>query len=600
MTRARTWLATGAVALVGCSPAAARQVDAGPAPASSYQPENPQARAWADSVLATLSPRDRIAQLVWPWILGDYVPEGSAEWARVSRLVTEDHIGGLIISVGSPVEIATKLNALQRLSSLPLIVSADLETGVGFRARGGVYVPNGIDLGGATNFPYQMALGAANDPQLSYELGRVTAREGRALGIHIAYNPVLDVNNNPANPVIGARAIAETATLTSTHGVAVIRGLQENGMLATGKHFPGHGDTETNTHLALATVSASRQRLDTLELAPFKAAIAAGVGGIMTFHGYLPALDPGEVPATLSPAVMTGLLRNELKFNGLLITDAMDMRGVVDKYGPEEAAKRAIAAGNDVLLMPANIRGTIDAVVAGLAEGRYTQARIDASVRRILELKHRFSLHRTRTVDVERVRAVVGDSTHQAAANRLAEKSFVLARDESNIVPIRRGTAKPRVFTVTYARRTDLTAGMVFPGELARGATVDQAYLNADDPAPNVQRFVDGAARADVIVVGSYVNITSESATADAPQAFIGFLRQLAATGKPLVVVSFGTPYLLSQVPFVTSYAIAWGGTTASQRAAARALLGEIPVMGRLPIAIPPLLNVGAGIQRGR
>ncbi len=592
-----------AIALAACAPAT-QQGAANPpvrSTVSQLAPTSPASTRWADSVLATLSPRDRVAQLVWPWMLGDYVPEGSAEWGRIKRLITEDHVGGIIISVGSPLEIATKLNALQRLSNLPLLVSADLETGVGFRVRGGYFVPNAIDLGGATNFPWQMALGAADDLQLSYQLGRVTAREGRALGIHIAYNPVLDVNNNPANPVIGARSFGETAPLTSRHGVAVIKGLQEHGMLATGKHFPGHGDTETNSHLALATVSASRARLDSLELAPFKAAIDAGVGAIMTFHGYLPALDPGEIPATLSPAVMTGLLRRELKFNGLLISDAMDMRGVVDKFGPEEAAKRAIAAGNDVLLMPADIRRTIDAVMTGLSEGRYPASRIEEAARRVLELKHRFSLHHERTVALDRVREVVGDSSHQAAASRIAERSFVLARDDRNAVPLAASSdgGKARVLSITYARRNDLGAGGAFTSELGRGARVQPVYLNADDPEPNVQRMLEAATQADAVILSSYVNITSETASAAAPQALIEFTRQLMATRKPLIVVSFGTPYLLNQLPFVETYAVAWGGTTASQRAAARALIGEIPIRARLPISIPPLIRAGAGIERG-
>ncbi len=325
--------------------------------------------AWADSVIASLSIRDRVAQLVWPWVLGDYVAEGSAEWARISRLVTEQHVGGVIVSVGSPLDIAAKMNALQDLSQLPLLVSADLETGVGFRARGGYFLPNAIDLGGATSFPWQMALGAIRDTALAYEMAKATALEARALGIHVAFGPVLDVNNNPANPVIGARSYSEDPALTARLGAAFVRGLQENGVVATGKHFPGHGDTETNSHLALAMVSASRARLDSVELVPFREAVRAGVGAIMTFHGFLPALDSSGVPATLSPLVMTDLLRRDMGFDGLLFTDAMDMAGVIDRFGAVEAAKRAIAAGNDILLMPASIPGAIDAVVAGLAEG---------------------------------------------------------------------------------------------------------------------------------------------------------------------------------------------------------------------------------------
>jgi beta-N-acetylhexosaminidase len=555
--------------------------------------------AWADSVLSALSIRDRVAQLVWPFVLGDYVPEGSAEWARLRALVEEHHVGGFIVSVGGPMDIAAKVNALQRSSGVPLLMSADLETGAGFRARGGYFLPNAIALGGATTFPLQMALGAARDTSLAYEFARVTARESRALGLHIAYGPVLDVNNNPANPVIGARSFSEDPAIAARMGATYIRGLQEHGMVATGKHFPGHGDTETNSHLALSVVTASRARLDSVELAPFRAAIAAGVGAIMTFHGFLPALDSSGVPATLSPRVMTDLLRHELGFDGLLVTDAMDMAGVVAQFGPYEASKRAIAAGADVLLMPPDVGGTIDSVVAGIAEGRYTEARIDSSARRLLVLKAQMGLHRNRYVSLDSVRAIVGDSTHAALARTIAERGLVLAKDSLGLVPIPRTDSTPRVLAITYARRADLGAGTAFTAELRRGlGTIGAAYLNADEDAPNLAGVLSLADSADLVVIGSYVNISSTTATALVPPGFTELMNGFRARARPVVLVSFGSPYQLQQAPEVSSYLIAWGGTPASQRAAARALLGEIPITGVLPIAIPPWLPLGAGVQR--
>lgn len=370
-------------------------------------------------------------------------------------------------------------------------------------------------------------------------------------------------------------------------------------MLATGKHFPGHGDTETNSHLALSAVNASRARLDSVELVPFKAAIDAGVGAMMTFHGYLPALDSAEIPATLSPKVMTDLLRNELGFDGLLVTDAMDMAGVVDRFGGLEASRRAIEAGADVLLMPSDITGAIDAVVQGVAQGKYTEERIDRSVRRVLALKHRLGLHRSRLVSLKRVREVVGDSAHVAAADKLAEAGLVLVKDSLNAVPLVSSTRRPTVLSVTYARRSDLGAGTRFDAELSRGVTsLRRAFISADDAEPNYARVMAAASQADVVVVGSYVNISSSSATADAPRAFIDFVQKLTETRKPVVVVSFGTPYLLNQVPFAPAYLVAWGGSPSSQQAAARALIGAIPIGGKLPISIPPLVSIGTGLER--
>jgi beta-N-acetylhexosaminidase len=555
--------------------------------------------AWADSIIAAMPVRDRVAQLIWPFVLGDYVPEGSAEWARIRRLVVDHHVGGFIVSVGSPIDIAAKMNALQELSPLPLLVSADLETGAGFRARGGYFLPNAIDLGGATSFPWQMALGAVRDTSLAYGMARVTALEARALGIHVAFGPVLDVNNNPANPVIGARSYSEDPALTARLGASFVRGLQENGMLATGKHFPGHGDTETNSHLALSMVNASRSRLDSVELVPFREAVRAGVGAIMTFHGFLPALDSSGVPATLSPLVMTDLLRKDMRFDGLLITDAMDMAGVIDRFGAVEAAKRAVAAGNDILLMPADVPGAIEAVVAGLSEGRYTEARLNESVRRILLLKDRMGLRRQRTVPLERVRSVVGDSSHVALAQTIADRAVVLARDSGTLVPFPGGAAQSRVRAVTYARRPDLGAGTSFNAELRRlGVRLTTTYVNADDSLPNLDAFLASIEPQDIVVVGSYVNISSTSATAGAPPAFEALMRGIRAKTARVILVAFGSPYALLQAPETPSYLVSWSGFAASQRAAARALAGDIGITATLPISIPPLLPFGAGERR--
>jgi beta-N-acetylhexosaminidase len=577
--------ALAALVLAACAPPAARAPGTSPA------------RAWADSVVRTLSTNQKVAQLVWPWILGDYISEQSAEWGRLRRLVVEDSVGGFIISVGSPIEIATKLNALQRMSALPLLMSADLETGAGFRVRGGYFLPNAIDLGGATVFPLQMALGAAGDSSLAYEQGRVTALEARALGMHIAFGPVLDVNNNAANPVIGARSFGEDPALVARLGAAYIRGVQDHGMIATGKHFPGHGDTETNSHLALSVVSASRARLDSVELVPFQAAVRSGVGAIMTFHGFLPALDSSGVPATLSPRVMTGLLRRELGFNGLLVTDAMDMAGVVDRFGAAEASIRALEAGADVLLMPSDVRGTITAVVAAVRAGRLTEARLDSSLYRLLVLKEQFGLHRQRLVNLDDVRRAVADSEHVALSRRIAERSIVLVRDSSKLVPL--AGDRGRVVSVTYARRADLGAHVTFNTELrSTFPRMRSVYINADEATPSFAALDAAADSADVVVIGSYVNISSTTTSAQTPSALLEVVRRLESRGTRTVVVAFGSPYLLQHIPSVGTYVVAWGGSTASQFAAARAVVGRAAITARLPIAIPPVVRIGAGESR--
>jgi len=590
----RTLPITALAAAAACAPAAQGR--------GATRPSSLDARAsrWADSTLRTLSLRDKAAQMVWPWMLGDFTPVQSPAWRRMEALVAEQRVGGVIVSLGSPTEIAAKLNALQRAARIPLLVSADLETGAAYRARGGYATPNAIDLGGATMFPPQMAIGATGDTALAYAMGRATAVEGRAMGIHVAFAPVLDVNNNPDNPVISVRSFGEDPRAVARLGAAFLRGVQEHGMLATAKHFPGHGDTRSNSHLELARVDATRARLDSVELLPFRAAIAAGVDAIMSFHGNVPALDDSGMPATLSRRVMTELLRDSLGFGGLAISDALDMRGVLAQVGAAEATKRVVEAGIDVLLMPADVEGTIDAIVAGVREGRYTEARLDRSVRRLLEAKARLGLPRHRTVSLDSVRVALGDSATLAAAQDAAQRSITLVKDSLALLPLGRLNPGARVLSVTYARRPDLSAGVAFNAELRGKFTALRAeWVDAEQERVDYWRLLQTADSADVVIVGYYDSVSpSQATTVNAPGAFANFVRQLTDRGARPVVVSFGTPYFLRQIPSTPAYVLAWGTWPVSQTAAARALLGLAPITGRLPITIPAVAALGSGERR--
>lgn len=572
------------IAAVVLTAACAAPMPSTPIPAA---PAGMSETRWVDSALAGMTLRQKAAQMVWPTVMGNYTPGDSREWQRVRHEIQVEKVGGYTISVGSPIELAAKLNAMQEMADLPLIFGADLEAGAGFRARGGYFIPNAIDLGGAVVFPPEMAIGATGDSSLAYEQGRLTAVEGRALGIHIAYTPVLDVNNNPANPVINTRSFGEDPAMVARLGASFIRGIQDHGMIATGKHFPGHGDTGINSHLALPVVSVSRNRLDSVELVPFRRAVESGVGAIMTFHGAMPALDSSGVPGTLSEKVMTGLLRNELRFGGIIISDAMDMRGVLDQYGAVEAVKRAVDAGVDVLIQPLEVTTTIDAVLAGLREGRYDEERLNKSVRRILAAKYRVGLNRRKLTSLDSLRLVVGDSTHVAMARRIAERSMTLVKDSLNQIPLAM-TGTRKALSVTVARRADLSAGLTFNATLReRIPSLRQEFLGAEDPAADYARIERSADSADVVIVSSYVGQNWDAVSASAPQAFASFVERLTRKGKRPVVVTFGNPYLLQQIPGVPAYLVAWGGFPPSQLAAARALLGLQPVSGKLPISIP-------------
>ncbi|MEP6833972.1 MAG: glycoside hydrolase family 3 N-terminal domain-containing protein [Gemmatimonas sp.] len=584
---------------------------------------SPSDRKWADSVLSTLSLRDKAAQMVWVWTLGDYTADDNPTWVSMEKLIHDQHLGGAIISVGGPADIAVKTNALQRASKVPLLLGADLETGAAFRARGGYFIPNAIDLGGATAFPYEMGIGATRDTMLAYEMGRVTASEGRALGLHMAFAPVLDVNNNAKNPVISARSFGEDAKLVSAMGRAFIRGIQDNGMMATGKHFPGHGDTEQNSHLELARVTASRARLDTVELMPFREAIKAGVRGMMTFHGDLPALDSSGTAATLSPKVMTDLLRKQMGFNGILVTDALDMNGVLGSLTMAEVTQRAVVAGNDVLLMPSSVPGTIDAVVAGVQSGRFTEARVDSSVRKLLMAKHEFGLDRNRYVDVEGLRKTIGVEANLKPARAAAERSITLVYDSLTLVPLNSRPATSKVVSISIASRNELSAGVAFNAEIKSvfagmlslsltpevvfDATAGAAAGNAGgyraSPTPAllkgaVDNVLNLSSGADVAIVSSYIGASSTTATMDATIGLADLITGLQKAGTKVVLVSFANPYLAMSLPRADAHVLAWSASAFSQRAAARAILGRASITGKLPITIPGVAPFGAGLTR--
>lgn len=558
----------------------------------------PEPESWADRTLNGLSLREKVGQMMMPWVIGDFAPEGSASHERILALVRDQVIGGVIMSVGQPTEVAAKINDLQRHADIPLLVAADLETGAGFRMWGAVYMPGTIELGGATNFPTLMALGATRDTALAYEMGAITAREARAVGIEVPFAPVLDVNNNPDNPIINVRSFGEDPNLVARMGASFVRGIQENGGIATGKHFPGHGDTGTDSHLSLPTIDVTRARMDTVELAPFRAAIAAGIGGIMTAHITVPALDGGDgTPATLSVPVLTGLLRDQMGFDGIVFTDAMDMAAISGPLGSGEAAARAVEAGADVILMPASVEGALQGIVDAVQSGRIPVSRIDRSVKRLLDAKEAMGLSAARQVDLAAIPAVVGIPAHMEVADEIARRSITLIRNGGNLLPLR-GTRSARVLSITYRRTSDVLAGRYFNQRLRntypRLSTVE---LDRDASAALYEGLLRQARRSSLVVVSTYVTAVSYSGSVAVPEEVSDFVEALARADIPHIVVSFGNPYLITEFPDVQAYMLAWSSSRSSQRAAAGALFGEFPIEGRTPTRIPGFAVIGDGIQ---
>ena len=579
-----------ALALAGCTPA-------GGSPALSSAPAIGADR-WVERILASLSLQEKVGQMVMPWIGGEYVSTDSPEFDRLLEWVVRDEIGGLIVSIGLPHSHAAKLNELQRRAEVPLLIAADMENGPGMRLAGIYSLPHLLPQGGGTAFPSTMAVGAAGSDSLAREVGRVTGREARAVGIHLTFGPVLDVNSNPLNPIINTRSFGEDPALVSRLASAWIEGAQSAGLLTTGKHFPGHGDTETDSHIGLPTISADRERLNAVELPPFRAAIRAGTDAMLVAHIALTGIESDTAPpATLSPALTTRMLRDELGFRGLVVTDAMTMGGITRRYGAPEALVRAVEAGADILLMPREVGEAIQTVIAAVRSGRIPEARIDGSVRRILEAKARAGLHRNREVDLAAVDDRVGVRAHTQVAQQVAERSITLARDRRNLVPL--AADARRMLVVSYADPADLVAGRSFARALA-GAGRRISAVRVDDRTTPAE-YAALAARADsadVVIAAAYVQPREYKGSVAAGGGFPEWTERLAAAGKPVVAVSFGTPYLLPSFPSVPAYLLAWSGVEASQQAAARALLGWAPITGRLPISIPPFHRAGEGIQR--
>ena len=554
--------------------------------------------AWVERTLTGLTLRQKIGQLIMPWVLGDFAPEGSPSHDRILEYIEDQGIGGVIMSVGSPTEVAAKLNDFQAHSTIPLLVAADLETGAGFRMRGAVHMPGTIELGGATDFPSLMAVGATADPQLAYEMGRITAREARAVGIHIPFAPVLDVNNNPDNPIINVRSFGENPEEVAGLGAAFVRGVQENGAIATGKHFPGHGDTEIDSHLGLPVIPHSRARMDSVELFPFARAIEAGMGAVMTAHISVPSLDGGVGdPSTLSSAVLTDLLRNEMEFDGLLFTDAMDMSAISRAHSPEEASVRAIEAGADVILMPPSVERAVEGIAVAVESGRIDASRIDASVRRILETKKQMGLDTDRAVQIDQIGQVVGIPAHTQVAAEIAERSITLLHNGGNLLPLL-GTRSARVMSVSFRRTSDVLAGRYFNARLRQTyPRLTTAGLDVDSGPALYEDLLRQARQQALVILSTYVTAFSQSGSLALPEEVIDFAGHLTEIGVPHIVVSFGNPYLITELPDVRAYMLAWSGSEASQTAAAQALFGEIEISGRVPTRIPPLYEIGDGIM---
>ncbi len=496
------------------------------------------------------------------------------------------HPGGFVRIYSDAVTVAREHEILQADARIPLILGADFERGIGSTISGAVDI--------ATN----MGIGATGSEEIARACGNAIATEARAIGVNMNYVPVVDVNTNPLNPVIGVRSFGGDARAVARLGAAFIRGSREGGVLTSAKHFPGHGDTAADTHSDLAVLQADRARLDSVELLPFRHAIEAGVDSIMTAHLRVPAVEPDPLPATLSPRVIRDLLRGELGFDGVVVSDALEMGAITRNFPPREAYVRAINAGVDNLIMPLDNENAVRLVVDAVRSGEISGERLDEAAGRILTMKENRGLFDEPRYSVpDDLLTRINTPAHRQLALRANLQGITLVRDDAGILPLKPGTrvaalsfsnheeyrsyfAEPRSFGAHIAR-----AG--FPCEWAHCGTLADATLHEHGV---LDRALRAAERADVIVLGAFVRIVLASGTIRLEPRFVEFARKLANLGKPVVAVAFGNPYALGQLPMAGALVAAYGFGEATQEAAAQLICGSSPFRGKLPVTLPPEL----------
>jgi beta-N-acetylhexosaminidase len=569
---------------------------------------------WVQATIRKMTLDQKVGQLLVSSFESTFVPSDSDAYDALVRVVHGAHVGGFhvfggserapsvllnptygTVTLGQPLEAASLLNRLQAISTIPLLNTADFEAGVGFR------------IAGATAFPRAMAFGAAGEEKLAYEAGRVTAGEARALGVHVNFAPVVDVNNNARNPVINTRSFGEDPARVGALASAYVRGLNAGGALATLKHFPGHGDTEVDSHLGLPIIRHPRERLDAVEWPPFRAGVAAGASAVMTAHIEMPALDPSKgIPTTLSRPIVSGVLRDGLGFRGLIYTDSMDMQGVKAQFPPGEAAVRAIKAGNDVVLHSPDDAAAFQGIKAAVEKGEIPAAQINASVERLLRAKAMVGLHKTKLVSLDAVPTVVGSRAHKAIAKEVSQRSITLIKDERGVVPLKAS----RDGAVLYLSVLDYPSGWriaapsrsFIPALRERWPNVTSIELSDRTTPSEIELVRSMAPRFDAIVASVFVRTASASGRMDLAQPLVRLLQDLARTTarsqQPYVAVLFGNPYTATFLPELPAILLTYDFYDLAEESAVRALAGESPIGGRLPIGLPGLFEAGHRLVR--
>lgn len=551
-------------------------------PSYAQLPLTPAQQAWVDKTLAHMTLDEKIGAVMFPVTSGKFTNLNSDAFQQIKDNIQKYHVGGYHIegySGGNPASGALLISRMQALAKIPLLITADFEGGAGYQFEG------------ATRFPRGMAIGATGDPQYAYDAAKFTAQEARAIGVSINFYPVVDVNDNPANPIINIRSFGENPQRVAEFGAAYVRGTQDAGVIATAKHFPGHGDTSVDSHLELPVLTFDRARLNQIELPPFEAAIKAGVGSVMTAHIYLPQFEktPG-VPASLSGAITTGLLRDDLGFTGLVFTDALPMHAITSNFGAAQSPVMAIKAGADVALEPVDIPSAFAALQAAITSGEITVDRLNQSVRRLLSAKAWAGLNTKRAPALDQVDTLVSSPAAQQKSQEIIEHALTLVKDDQKVLPLKLSDNDP-VLLVNFVDASDQenpgNSGLTFRSEFMKRHPKTIFASVAPSIQPSEARLIQQlAASYKTIVVSCSIRTASYKGSIGLNDAQQNLLRVLAQHTGPFVFALFGSPYLLNYIPELPSYALAYEFYPGAETAMVRAIFGEIKFQGKLPVTV--------------
>lgn len=542
-------------------------------------PLAPDQQAWVDQTLHQMTLEEKLGQLLFPATQGTFLNLESDAFREIKDNLQKFHVGGYVIRGGDPAITYLMVSRMQELARVPLLITADLEGGTGYQFAGG------------TRFPRAMAIGAAGIPQYAYDAASFTAKEARAMGITVNFYPVVDVNNNPANPIINICSFGENALKVREFGMAYVRGTQAERVVATAKHFPGHGDTSVDSHLELPVINFDRARLNAIELPPFEGAIEAGVGAVMTAHIDLPQFEKTpNLPASLSPAITTGLLRQELSFKGIVFTDSLAMHAITQYFGPAQAPLRAIEVGADVALEPQDIPGALAALKAAVEKGELIEKRVDDSVRRVLAAKAWAGLNAQRLPPFNQIDTAVGGPAAQQKSQEIIEHALTLVKDDSNALPLKLRDDEEVLlvnFVDASGSENASNAGLTFRSEFLkrhpRTFFVTVTPVTSSSEAGLIRQL---AAAYKTVVVSCSIRIASYKGSLGLTDNQQDLLRSLAGHKGAFVFALFGSPYLLNYLPELPSYALAYEFYPGAEAAMVRAIFGEIPFFGRLPVTV--------------